>query len=345
MYSRLMAIATFAWILANPAAGLSDTVTLQPRIFPISSFSLITGMAFDGKSIWLADMGSRKAGPVIRLDANFKVAQRVRIDGDAGSLTLASNGNGAVYATNGQPLWRVSDATVEKIPGLGIDNCPQTDMAASGSFVWVLSSCQDKNGSSSSASGSLLLKIDAKTGERNAAPLGMIGDNGHRLLIHEGKVWVGGDHCSVVDVNTLTTSGFRPDGTTSVTPSSANARSVYVLAQGSDKGPQSIIAIDPMTLKETARATLDNFIVNVIADDENVVAFGQEQISVLSARDLSLRRVITLGTALVQFHADFALIHDGDLLIADGELGVDIPNRILLFHDWRPPVVQTAAPN
>jgi hypothetical protein len=172
----------------------------------------------------------------------------------------------------------------------------------------------------------------------------MAGDVGNQLLVNQGKIWVGGDHGSVVDVNTLSTSIFRPDNTTSVGPSAANARSVYLAAQGSDKGPQFIIAIDSATLKETARVTLDDFIVNILADDKNVVAFGQQQFYVLSDSDLSLLRVIVPSPTLVQFHADFVLIHNGDLLIADDELGVDIPNRILLFHDWRPPAAPTPAP-
>jgi hypothetical protein len=346
MYSRLISIAVGAWILTNPAAGLSDTVTLQPKIFPFSSFTLITGMVFDGKSIWLADMGKQTVKQVVRLDANYTVAQRVRIDGDINGLMLASDGNGLIYAANGQTIWQVSGATgaVKKIPSLGIDNCPQSNIAAGGSFVWGLSSCRVKDASSSSVSGSLLLRIDPKTGERNAAPLGMAGDVGNQLLFNQGKIWVGGDHGSVVDVNTLATSTFRPDNTTSVGPSSANAHGVYLAAQGSDKGPQFVIAIDPTTLKETARVTLDDFIVNILADDKNVVAFGQRQIYVLSASDLTLQRVITPSATLVQFHADFALIHNGDLLIADDELGVDIPNRILLFRDWRPPAAQTPAP-
>jgi hypothetical protein len=345
MYSRLISVAVGAWILANPAAALGDSVTLQPKIFPFSSFSLITGMVFDGKSIWLADLGMQNVKQVVRLDANYAVAQRVKIDGDINGLMLASDGNRVIYAANGQTLWQISGATgaVKKIPGLGIDNCPQSNIAASGSFVWALSSCQVKN-DSSSVSGSLLLRIDPKTGERNLAPLGMVGDAGNQLLVNQGKIWVGGDRCSVVDVNTLATNTFRPDNTTSVGPSSANAHSVYVTAQGSDKGPQFVIAIDPATLKETARVTLDDFIVNTIADDKNVVAFGQEKIYVLSASDLALQRVITPSPTLVQFHADWALIHNDDLLVADDELGVDIPNRILVFHDWRPPAAQTPAP-
>src|SRR5580704_3425585 len=101
MYSRLISLAVGAWILTNPAAGLSDTITLQPKIFPFSAFTLITGMAFDGKSIWLADMGKQTVKQIVRLDANFAVAQRIRIDGDDNGLTLASDGHGAIYAANG----------------------------------------------------------------------------------------------------------------------------------------------------------------------------------------------------------------------------------------------------
>jgi hypothetical protein len=147
MYSRLLSIALGAWILANPAAALSDTVTLQPKIFPFSSFTLITGMAFDGRSIWLADMGKQTTKQVVRLDTNYAVAQRVRIDGDVNGLMLASDGHGAIYAANGQTIWQVSGATgtVKKIPSLGIDNCPQGNIAAGGSFVFRLAVAKDRS--------------------------------------------------------------------------------------------------------------------------------------------------------------------------------------------------------
>ena len=80
----------------------------------------------------------------------------------------------------------------------------------------------------------------------------------------------------------------------------------------------------------------------MIADEQNVIAFGQDEIYVLSASDLRLERVIK--TTLIQFHADAALILNGDLLVADGELGVDIPNRLLLFHNWRLPAAPMPAP-
>jgi hypothetical protein len=350
MRSRLISIAIGAWILTGPVPAFGDTVTLKPKIFPFSSFSLMTGMAFDGRSIWLADMGTQSAKRVVRLDANLAAAQFVRIDGNIDGLMLASDGNGEIYAANEQTIWQVSRASgaVKKIPSLGIGNCPQRYIAAARPFVWSLHSCQVKD-SSSSVSGSLLLRIDPKTGERNAVPLGAGGDVGSRFLVAHGKVWVDGNSSTVVDPNTLATSTFRPDNTTSVGPSSANARSVYLAAQGTDKGgsdkeSQFVVAIDPATLKETARVTLDDSIVNIVADDKNVVAFGQQQIYVLSPTNLELQRVIIPSPELVQFHASFVLIHNGDLLIGDDELGVNIPNRILLFHDWRPPAAQAPAP-
>ena len=345
MYSRLISFVACAWVLIDPTVGLSDTVTLQPKIFPFSSFTLITGMVFDGKSIWLADMGTQVAKQVVRLDAKNAIAQRIRISGDFNALMLGSDGNGAVYAADEKTtIWQVSRATgaIKKIPGLEIDNCSQSNMAIDGSFVWVLNSCEVKNNSSSSASGSLLLRIDPKTGRRNVATLGTAGNVGNQLLINQGKIWVSGDYCSVVDVNTLATRTFRPDSTTSVGRLSANAHKVYLAAQGSDTGPQFVIAIDPNTLKETARVTLDDAIQNIIADNQHVIAFGQK-IYVLSASDLKLERVIIPSPTLVQYHPDFVLLRNGDLLIADGELGVDIPNRILLFHDWRPSAAPTPA--
>jgi len=344
MYSRLAALAVCAWVLTS-TAGLSDTVTLQPKIFPFKPFTLITGATFDGRSIWLADLGTPTVKQVVRLDANHAIAQRVRINTDLNGLTLGSDGSGTIYAADPKTtIWRISSATgaVTKIPGLGIENCSQSNIAAGGSFVWVLNSCEVKNDSSSSTYSPLLLRIDPRTGSRNVAVLAAAGNAGNRLLINQGKIWVSGDYCSVVDLNTLASTTFRPDGTAWVGHISANADKVYLTAQGPNVATQFVIAVDPNTLKETARVSLDEGVENLIADNQHVIAFGQK-IYVLSARDLTLERVIIPSPTLVQYHPDWVRLHNGDLLIADGELGVDIPNRILLFQNWRPSAAPTPA--
>ena len=254
-------------------------------------------------------------------------------------------GSDGAHVADDKTVWQISrgSETLKKIPALGINNCSQNKIVTSGSFVWVLNSCEVKNGSASSVFSSLLLRNDPKTGERNVATLATVGDGGSQLLINRDKVWVNTDFCNVVDKNTLEIRTFRPDRAASLGPLSGNAHRVYLVAAGSDAGPQFVIAIDPNTLKETARgATLDKPIVNMIADEQNVIAFGQDEIYVLSASDLRLERVIK--TTLIQFHADAALILNGDLLVADGELGVDIPNRLLLFHNWRLPAAPMPAP-
>ena len=112
---------------------------------------------------------------------------------------------------------------------------------------------------------------------------------------------------------------------------------------GPDAGPQLIIAFDPSTLTETARTTIDLPLENITADEQNVIAFGDNQIYVLSASDLALQRVIKVDPSLIQTHADAMFVLNGDLLVGDDELGAGIPNRILLFHDWRPPAAPAAA--
>ena len=336
MRSRLAFLAVCAWFLANSTAGLCDTITLNPKIFPLSSLNLITGMVFDGKSIWVGDEGKQ----LVRLDANYAIAQRIKVN----FTSFGVGGDGAIYAADEKTISQIprGTGTVKKIPGIGIDNCSQGTMTASGPFIWILIACKAKSDSSSPEFNSLLLRINPKTGERDVATLAPIGDGGNQLLVSQGKVWANVGYCSVVDEKTLLTKTIQPARATSVDRLAANASKIYIVASGSNNGPQSIVAIDPNTFEETARTTIDDFIVNMIADEKNVIAFGQNQINVLSASDLSLERVIK--TQLVQFHADWATILNGDLLIADDELGVDIPNRLLLFHDWRPGGPSTSAP-
>lgn len=339
MYSRLTSFAVCAWLVAGPGAGLCDTITLTPTIHPLGPLALMTGMAFDGTSIWVADINKQ----VVRLNANYAIAQHFRLDGDIGALAAGSGHT--IYVTDPKTIWQISrdSGAVKKIPALGINNCNQESIAADGPFVWVVNACEVKNGSTNSVFSSLLLRINPKTGERNLVTLATIGSGSTLLLINQGKVWVNGDDCSVVDQNTLELKTFRPNGTAWVGPMAANSHKVFLSAAGPDAGPQFVIAFDPSTLTETARTTIDLPLENITADEQNVVAFGENQIYVLSASDLALQRVIKIDPSLIQTHADAMFVLNGDLLVGDDELGAGIPNRILLFHDWRPPATPASA--
>jgi hypothetical protein len=148
----------------------------------------------------------------------------------------------------------------------------------------------------------------------------------------------------VVDENTLELKTFKPSGTAWVGPMAAKTHKVFFSAAGPGAGPQFVIAFDPSTLTEAARTTLHLPLENSTADEQNVVAFAENKIYVLSASDLALQRVINIDNSLIQTHADAMFILNGDVLVGDDELGTDIPNRILLFHDWRPPPAPAPAP-
>jgi len=110
VYSTLTLFAVCVWVLANPTTGLSDAITLDPRIFPLDSFNLITDIAFDGKSIWVAGFDQ-----VVRLNANYTVAQRIKVDGHIASLGLGSDG--AIYVADDKTVWQISrgSETLKKI--------------------------------------------------------------------------------------------------------------------------------------------------------------------------------------------------------------------------------------
>jgi hypothetical protein len=340
MYSRLTSFAVCAWLVASPGAGLCDTITVTPTIHTLDSLALMTGMVFDGTSIWVADINKQ----VVRLNANYAIAQHFHLDGDIGALAPGSGHT--IYVTDPKTLWQISrdSGAVKKIPALGIANCNQQSVAADGPFVWVVNACEVNNGSTNSVFSSLLLRINPQTGERNLVTVATIGSGSTLALINQGKVWVNGDDCSVVDANTLELKTFKPSGTAWVGPMAANTQKVFLSAEGSDPGPQFVIAFDPATLTETARTTLDLPLENITADDQNVVAFAENRIYVLSASDLTLQRVINIDSSLIQTHAQAMFIHNGDVLVGDDELGAGIPNRILLFHDWRPTATSAAAP-
>ena len=158
MYLRLISFAVCAWLVASPGVGLCDTTTLTPEIFPLNSLALITGMVFDGTSIWIADINKQ----VVQLDANHAIAQHFRLDGDIGSV--AADSDHTIYAADPKTIWQISreSGAVKTIPALGVNNCSQESIAASGPFVWTVNACEVKNGSTNSVFSSLLLRVDPR---------------------------------------------------------------------------------------------------------------------------------------------------------------------------------------
>jgi hypothetical protein len=174
MYLRLISFAACAWLVASPGAALCDTITLTPTIHSLDSLALMTGVAFDGTSFWIADINKQ----VVRLNANYAIAQHFSLNGDIAGVASGNDHN--IYAMDAKTIWQISrdSGAVKKIPALGIDNCSQEGLAANGPYVWVVNACQVNNGSTDSVFSTQLRRINSTTGERNLMTLSTVGSGG-----------------------------------------------------------------------------------------------------------------------------------------------------------------------
>jgi hypothetical protein len=320
----LLALCASALALAGPAR--SDTITLKPDVHMLGQW--VDGMVLDGKSIWVAETGQSS---LAQLTANYGVARRVKLGGIPDKIDIGRDG--ALYL-----LLQIEDAVKlwQQFPGhppgkaiaaLDAKSCPSELAAGGGAFVWVLGGCNgDNNGA--------LLKVDIKTGASAKVPFGA--GSGGSLMVRQGEVWVGFDKLSVIDEATLAVRTSDIDsklGPQSFFSAFAAGPDVVYAGIGSDTA-KLVVAIDPATLRETARATVDQTINTIVADAQNVVAFGADgRIFVLSAGRLELQRVINLTLPNVEPRK--AMIRNGDLLFTDFRVKNET-GALLVLHGWRP---------
>jgi hypothetical protein len=326
MRLRLFLLALCASALAMAGPARSDTVTLKPDVHMLGQW--VDGMVSDGKSIWVAETGQSS---LAQLDANLTLARRVKLGGIPDKIDVGRDG--ALYlllqVEDRVKLWQLSPGNPpgKAIADLDEKSCPSELAAGGGAFVWVLGGCNgDNNGA--------LLKVDTKTGTSAKVPFGA--GSGGSLMVRQGQVWVGFDKLSVVDEATLAVRTSDLDsklGPQAFYSAFAAGPAVVYAGIGSDT-TKLVVAIDPTTLRETARATVDQTINAIVADAQSVVAFGSEgRIFVLSPDQLELQRVINLTLANVEPRK--AMIRNGDLLVTDFRVKNET-GALLVLHGWRP---------
>lgn len=336
MRSRLVLLALCAALLASAHPARSDTITLKPRVVALGEW--IDGMVSDGKSLWVVETGQRS---LAQLNASLTLARRVKLGGIPDKIDVGRDG--ALYlllqVEDDVKLWRQSPGNPrgKAIATLPDKSCASQLAAGGGAFVWVLGGC---NGDNNAA----LLRFDSTTGASAKVPLGE--GSGGSLMVRQAQVWVGFDKLSVIDEATLAVRASDIDGKLGpqayFSAFAADAALVYA-GIGSDT-TKLVVAIDPATLHETARATVDQTINAIVADAQNVVALGSEgRIFVLAARTLELQRVINLTIPHVEPRA--AMIRNGDLLVTDFRLdNANEKGALLVLHSWRPAAASTRAP-
>jgi len=327
----LLVVLATALALAGPAR--SDTVRLEPSVHRLGEW--VDGMVSDGKSIWVAEFGQRT---LAQLNATYGVARRLNLPGIPDKIDIGRDG--ALYllleVEDRIQVWQRAPASSGGRPIVTLEpkTCAPALAAGGGPFVWVLTGC----GSDSDAA---LFKVDTRTrgdtGTMPRVPLGAGG--GGVLMVRQGHVWAAMDRLSVIDETTLAVRTSDIHGKLGPRPLftalAADADTVY--AGVASETARLVVAIDPATLQETARAPVDQMINAIVADAQHVVALGSEgRIFVLAPRTLALERVIDLTVPKVEPRA--AMIRNGDLLLTDFRLeNANERGALLVLHGWQPP--------
>jgi hypothetical protein len=327
--SALTAAASFVFACCAAPPGLADQITLSPRVIQVGKWA--EGIAFDGTSMWIAESGQQS---IAQIDLNRgTIIRRVTVGRlPVGMKTFT---DGAVYALvqTDKRLWQQfpQQRAGKALPAL--NGCP-VDLAAGDAALWVLlePDCSDAN--------SFVVRVDPRTGARTTS--GPLGDKANAIAASPGKLWVSyarGANLGIVDQQSLTIQQASIPGAL-LFAVAANGANMYA---GGEFGNQGVVAaIDPRSGQELQRQPVDERINRVVADNANVVAFGNRgKIFVFSAPSLRPQRTITLTAQ--PFSAEAALIV-GDTLYISNQQQFGENGALLVVNGWRPPVQVPVGP-
>lgn len=301
-------------------AQSAETVTLSPAIVPVGKWA--EGVAFDGRSLWVAESGQRS---IAQIDfAAGKLIRRVSV----GRLPVGMAADGAtVYAllNTDKKLWRQTGANGGVIASLG--GCPEA-LATGGGTVWVLSQPD------CSSAAWRLFRVDASTGRAVAAPVQP--GWASAIALAAGRVWVAqvdGTGLVVVDAATQETAPVDMGGA-SLWAIAAAGRTVYAGGRmGDDNSSGIVVAIDAVSQREIARQPVDERVQAIVADTRYVVAVGERgSIWVFAAGSLDLLKRIELATGPIQARS---AIFAGDDLVVTNQQAAGENGAVVILGGWR----------
>jgi uncharacterized caspase-like protein len=297
----------------NPVAAPRPE-TIDPDYAAVGKWA--EGLAFDGRSLWVAESGQRTIAEVD--PESGKVTRRVNV----GRLPVGmeADSDGKVYS-----LLHTDKAVLVQAPGqakakrlIALKDCPQ-DIALTDTLVAVLTM------KDCSSVDSRVLFHDRRSGKQSQT--GWLGEWGQALTGGFGVVWVAHARHGVInaiDPASLATDDIVVDEA-SFWDLAVNSTRLFAGGRiGEDNAQGLVIAIDPDDRREVARQTMDQMINAIVADDQQVVAIGLEgKVWVLSAETLAIEREINLTTGGYR-PSDAAIIGDRLFVVCqqcDGENG------------------------
>ena len=303
----------------------TEHVTLPAAVWPIGKWP--EGITSDGQNLWIAESGVRR---VAQMDpTNGRVIKRVKV----GRLPvdMVADPTGQVFSLV------YTDGLVWSHPAQGkgrrlakLTDYPE-DMVADSKFLWVLT---HPGGSSANTK---VVRIDRRSGKTktsNALP----DQNASGIALSRGRIWLvhgqgRGGRISVVDANTLARGGSI--GVNVFLTDIASSDQGMFVSGGEFNKSGTVVKYNPGNGREEARAQLPGqFIGTLAAFQDHVVAIGSGgTIWVLSASDLSIRRVITLNFG--QYQAQDVHVTASSLFITTHR-GQGSNGSVLAVRNWQP---------
>jgi len=298
-----------------------EEISLSARVIRVGRWP--EGIAFDGKSLWVAESGVRR---VAQIDPKRrKVLRRVKV----GRLPvdMAARAGDGVYALvqTSKTLWRQAGRKGRRFARF--KECPQA-MAADNQAIYVVAwiDC--------GSSRAQLYKIDPVTAK--VSELAKIGPTVHSAAAINGQVFVG-------NYNDRGPALSRIDGTTgklNYIPAQgggfydivANDRAVYASGGIGTRGV--IIGLFVADLDRMYRQVVDDDLVVVTATNQHVVVIGERgTIWVLSADNLGVQRIINTDFGPFRPNGVLAV---GDRLYVTTQVGEGKKGTLLEINGWLP---------
>ncbi len=302
-----------------------ERVTRQAAVWPIGKWP--EGITSDGQNLWVAESGVRRVAQVD--PRNGRVIKRVKVGrlpvdmvaDPIGQVFSLVHTDGLVWSHppqgNGRRLAKLADY-------------PE-DMVADSKFVWVLT---HPGGSSANTKVVRIDRRNGKTKESAALPE----QNAMGMVLARGRIWMvhgrgRASRISVIDANTLSYGGST--GVNGFVNEIASSEQGVFIAGGEVNKSGLVVKYNAANGREEGRIVLPNEFVATLATFQNhVLAVGaQGTVWVLSARDLSIQRVIKLNFGAFQPQAMHV---STSALYITTHRGQGANGSILAVRNWQP---------
>jgi hypothetical protein len=295
-------------------------LSLQPQIQPVGKWP--EGIAFNGKSLWVADSGQR----AIRQITPGGAGRSVTVGRLPVGMVAAPDGRILVAVQTDKLIWVQSGETGKPLARLK-ECIEQIALAQSDLLVVTQPDC--------SSASSKLVAIDFGSGKARSSQL--LGSDASDVVVVDGRALVG--HATgAIDVIALDTLAVAQVVQTGNTLWRGAAGRIGVFFGGMTQRPGGramVMRLDPASLKVTHRREFDSpeMIVAVAATEDRLIAADRlGRIWIMRGNDLSLETEIQSATGPF---TPQAMIVVGDTLLVTTHKGQGENGSIYAFNGWR----------